>query len=145
MNGLVSVSRYRRLPTAKELEILEMVGGGTTVREASAELSRNYYTLIGRINKLKEISGKRTLSSLVHWGLTEMLIHYEPRGLHRIDTGKIQVVQRLAMGQSTAQICRAMYLTKDGFERRVRDARAQVGARNMPHLTAICWTEDWIV
>lgn len=138
-------SRYRRQPTEKEIELLEMVGGGTTVREAAAQLDRNYYSLIGRVNRLKEISGRPTLPSLVHWGLTEMHIHYDRHNLRKIDSRKLEVVQRIAIGQSRAQICGFMYLTKDGFERRVRNARADVGATNMSHLVAICWSEDWIV
>src|SRR5690348_11960119 len=122
-----------------------MIGAGTTIREAAVELDRNYYSLIGRIDRLKEVSGRHTLSSLVHWGLTEMHIHYPRQGLQQLDSGKLQVVQRIAMGQSQATICRLSYLTKDGYERRVRDARAKVGARNLPHLVAICWAEDWIV
>lgn len=143
MNGTLQ-RRPRTQPTAKERQLLEAVGSGARVKDLSLEWGLSYYTLTDRLRRLKRMSGLRTMSGLVYWGLTNMHIHYSGVGLTRLDQRKLEIVEQLALGKSDAQICQELYLSRDGFERRVRDARLKVGAAHRPHLVAICWSEDWI-
>jgi DNA-binding CsgD family transcriptional regulator len=141
---VASQTRLKRPPTDAELEVLDMIGAGVSIQEASVELNRNYYSLIGRVNRLKVLTGKPTLASLVHWGLTEGYIYYPPQNLSRIHHHYLEVVQLLAQGQPKGKICEALFLSKGQFERRVRMAREGVSARNHSHLVAICETEGWL-
>lgn len=143
MNGTLQRGP-RTQPTAKECQLLQAVGSGARVRDLSVEWGFNYYTLTDRLRRLKRISGLRTMSGLVYWGLTNLHIHYSSVGLTRLDDRKLEIVEQLALGKSDAEICKKLYLSQDGFERRVRDARFKVGAVHRPHLVAICWSEDWI-
>lgn len=84
------------------------------------------------------------MSGLVYWGLTNQYIHYDAMGLQKLEQKKLVIVAELGLGRSDIAIRRQFYLSKNQFDRQVRDARTKVQAVHRPQLVAICWTEDWI-
>lgn len=140
----VTLLTSRPAPTPKQVELLQALGSGATIKSLADEWNISYYTLIDRVRGLRRIARLQTLSGLVYWGLTNLYIDYPQVGLQKLDQKKLDVVHQLALGKSDPAICRALYMSKDGFERRVRDARTKVQAAHRPQLVAICWSEDWI-
>lgn len=135
----------RTEPLEGEIKLLEMIGAGLTVAEAAAELEISWHTAQDRLDKLKYLwDRKGRLPPLVYEGLVRGAISYQCYGFRRPDTRYIDIVRGLAQGLSPQRICRSLCLTEGQYDRRIRNARREVGARNQSNLVAIYYTEGWI-
>lgn len=96
--------------------------------------------------RLGELTQTTTQAHLVYWMLNDYRIYYAKRRRTKtLDPLKLAMVERIAIGHPREKICRELYITLGGYDRRIRDARYKVGAKSTAHLVQICWTEDWII
>lgn len=147
MKGPASGALKRRTePLPGEIELLKLVGGGMLVSRAAKKLKISPHTAHDRIRRLKYMAQRDSIAALVHWGLTKHYFEYNyKKNIQEISPIQVQIIQKLAMDQSEAQIGKAMSLTENQIQGNLKRARWATGATNRPNLVAICWMEGWIV
>ena len=132
MKGPVSGRlRKRTEPTAGEIEVLRLVGGGLTVSQAAAKLNISPFTARDRFRRLKFLAQRNTIPALVYWGLRQRHFEYNyGKNTQPISPIQVQIISRLALDQSEKTICKKMGLLPSQVQGQLRLARRATGAKS---------------
>lgn len=134
-------------PDQLDVELIRRLSWGYTALEGGSQLGLGKWATQQRIRRLKELTGSTILPQLTYWMHTHYYLWPQTRKIPtpKPDPLKLEVIQLRAHGYSAEQIQRQLYLSKGGYERRIRDAHILTRTKHDSHIVSVCWSEDFIV